>query len=385
MLLALAALAYVFYLVRNIWLPLAIAFLIAMVLDPVVDRMEKRGLSRLMATILIFAAFFTVVGAVLYLSVPAVIRQGQTLSAEFDRFLPDRSPKGIDRYLQENNVWPPARAILTKSAESMQYSLNRSFSWFSEHGIELVSNLIWLVIIPIVAFYALKDFHLILAKTLLLVPKEKRDSVRSTVSEVTAVFAKYIRGLALVSFLNGLTTWLVLLAFGMPGSLVVGLIAGLIYSVPYFGALVTVAMVAAISFLSGGFEYMVLVTGANIILHQIIFDNMVVPKVLGGHVGLHPIWAILALLIGNGLLGLVGMILAVPVAACIQMAVVALQPRLSYEIDLKAKEKDAAAQLTEQTKEEHLKISATEVLHQAVSEAVEDIEAQAENGETSTA
>ena len=67
------------------------------------------------------------------------------------------------------------------------------------------------------------------------------------------------------------------------------------------------------------------------------------------------------------------------------MAVVALQPRLSYEIDLKAKEKDAAAQLTEQTKEEHLKISATEVLHQAVSEAVEDIEAQAENGETSTA
>src|SRR5438552_3544196 len=78
----LALVLWIAYLVREIWLPLAIAFIIAMVLDPVVDRMEKRGWPRLWATFVIFLAFFAVVGTILYFAVPAVVDQARAISAQ---------------------------------------------------------------------------------------------------------------------------------------------------------------------------------------------------------------------------------------------------------------------------------------------------------------
>jgi AI-2E family transporter len=247
------------------------------------------------------------------------------------------------------------------------------------------------VIIPIVAFYALKDFHLILAKTLLLVPKKRRDMVQSLVAEVTVIFAKYMRGLMTVAVLNGLATWLVLTVLGVPNAFMLGCVAGLLYSVPYIGALTTIVLVAAVSFLSGGLNFMLLVVGVNVVLHQIIFDQIISPRILGGHVGLHPILSILALLIGNELLGIAGMILAVPVAASIQVAVLTLVPKLNQEIDLSsatatpspaAKEPSETAETAAEEKNPEVKLDASLELHKGVEEAVAQAEANMEQEQT---
>ena len=87
----------------------------------------------------------------------------------------------------------------------------------------------------------MRDFHLILGKALLLVKKERRGLVQTAVAEVTAIFAKYMRGLLIVSMLNGLATWLVLSILGVPSAFMLGAVAGVLYSVPYIGALITVA------------------------------------------------------------------------------------------------------------------------------------------------
>src|SRR5438477_13194109 len=113
----------------------------------------------------------------------------------------------------------------------------------------------------------------------------------------------------LVAALNGLATWLLLLLLGVPNALMLGVLAGLLYSIPYLGAVMTIILVAGASFVApgGGLNYMLMVVAANILLHQIIFDQIISPRILGGHVGLHPILSIIALLIGNSLLGIMGM------------------------------------------------------------------------------
>lgn len=368
----LAIVLYLAYLVREIWLPLSIAFLIALILDPVVDRMEARGFSRTVGAAIIFGGFVVVVGGLLYASVPSLIHQGEQIQAQVSRAFPDSSDKGIDRMLREEGVSPQMRSFLEAVISNARASIGKTSSVFSGRLMEYASNLIWLVIVPIVAFYALRDFHVILGKALLLVSRGRRDLVQSAVSEVTAVFARYMRGLAIVSALNGLATWLLLWALGVPSSFVLGLVAGVLYSVPYLGALITVVLISIVSFLSGGVNFMLLVLGANVVLHQIIFDQIVTPRILGKHVGLHPILAIVALLAGNALLGLMGMILAVPVAACIQIGVLALVPKLKQEIGTPVHQE--AKERGEESKQEQMKVDATEELHQSIGQAVEEIE-----------
>jgi predicted PurR-regulated permease PerM len=393
---------YIAYTAREIWLPIGIAFLIAMVLDPVVDRLEHRGWSRTWGAALIFGSFLLVLGTSLFFAVPALVHQGEEIGGQFDRYMPARDaksgqidPVAFDTKLQHQGVQKSARALIVQAAQQLDATVRSSGAWISQTGMKIASNMIWLVIIPIVAFYALKDFHLILAKTLLVVPKHNREMVQTMVAEVSVIFAKYMRGLMTVSLLNGLATWGLLTLFGVPNALLLGCIAGLLYSVPYLGALITIVLVAAVSFLSKGTEFTLMVVGANVVLHQIVFDQIISPRILGGHVGLHPILSILALLIGNALLGIVGMVLAVPIAASIQVAVLTMVPKLNQEIDLTATASASAAADSALTKVEDyatspsdeatVSVNVTEELHKGVSEAVAQVEAQVEEDEATAA
>jgi len=373
------------WLVREIWLPLGIALLIAMVLDPVVDRLERRGWSRAMGASAIFFVFFASAGVVLYFAVPAVVAQAQAISDQVGQYFPQPGHEAqaqgkLSAMLAKTKTPPYVREAVIRGVGSLADSLRRSTAWLSEHAMEVMSDLVWLVIIPIVTFYALKDFHLILAKGLLLVPRERRDFVQVLVAEVTTIFAKFLRGLALVSAMNGTATWILLLILRTPNAFTLGAIAGVLYSVPYLGALLTIVLVSGVAFLDGGVHYMLLVVGLNVLLHQIIFDQVITPRILGGHVGLHPILSIIALLAGNVLLGILGMVLAVPVAASIQVLVLTLVPKLRHEVDISAdmhSPPDTASALEQETKDQQASTDATEELHRSVTQAVDHIEEQA--------
>jgi len=320
---------YVVYVVREIWLPLGLALLLATVLDPVVDRMERKGWKRGHATIFIFGAFLAALAGLIALATPFLSDQVAGIRQGFSRYFPDTRHEGLVQAFKKMNASDGVATIGVKVFEGIQSGFQRSSTWLTEYGMSVLSNLIWVVIVPLIAFYALRDYHLILAKSLLLVPKKNRATVEVAVSEVTAVFAKYLRGLLIVSALNGTATWLLLWVLHVPSALLLGFVAGILYSVPYVGAMLTIVLTAAVAFVGGGLPMLTTAVVASVILHQIVFDQIISPRILGGQVGLHPIISIVALLIGNLLLGIVGMILAVPVAACIQLAVLALQPKLA--------------------------------------------------------
>jgi predicted PurR-regulated permease PerM len=381
-----ALVLYVAWTVRSIYLPLGLAFLIALVLDPVVDRLEARGWSRTWGAILIYSAFIVLVTVVTILSIPVISEQTTQLQVAVNETFPDRSnARAIKESLLglglvESVARPAAHAIYTLENSGSQSSA-RMLDYLMQFG----QNLVWIAIIPIVAFYALRDFHLILGKAMLLVPSGKRDLVQTAVSETTTVFAKYLRAMALVSGLNGLATWLLLMALGVDSAFLLGIVAGVLYSVPYIGAILTLILTAGISYIEGGPNMMLWATGTSWILHQVIFDQILAPKMLGGHVGLHPILSIVALLIGHLLLGIIGMILAVPVAACIQIGILALVPKLKQDIPLNGDSGDTAESLAEETAEEHRVADATQSLHDSVSKAVDKIEIEVEKEEALSA
>ena len=355
---------YMVYVVREIWLPLSLAMILAMVLDPVVDRMEARGWSRTWAAAFIFSSFVIISVGLIILATPYIVNQAAGMEVQFQKYFPDHSKSGLLRSFHQMKVPDGIAQLATQSFGSFEAGLQKSTSSLTSYGMQFAGNVVWLVIIPIVSFYMLRDFHLILAKGLLLAPAKSRSKVQTAVSEITEIFGKYLRGLGLVSVLNGIATCILLAVLRVPNAMLLGIIAGILYSVPYVGAIITVALTAAVSFVGGGTQMMFVAVGASMVLHQVVFDQMISPRILGGHVGLHPILSIIALLCGNLLLGIVGMILAVPVAACIQLAVVAMLPKLAIEVEI----------APDSPPGEETSLDATEQKRAAVTTAVEQVD-----------
>lgn len=369
---------YLAWVVREIWLPLGLAFVLATVLDPVVDRMEARGWKRGPASAFIFGSTLLIVVGLATLALPHLLSQATEMQRQFARYFPDTSHSGLLKSFRRLNLPESLAVIGVKSFETAQAGLSKSSTYITTYGMSVLSNLVWVVIIPIVAFYALCDFHLILGKALLLFPRRLRGPAQSYVSEVSAVFSRYLRGLAILSLLNGIATTILLEILRVPSALVVGIVAGILYSVPYIGAMITLVITAAASFVGGGAPMMAAAVVSSVILHQIVFDQVVSPRLLGKTVGLHPIISIIALLSGNLLLGIVGMVLAVPIAACVQILVLALVPKLQAEIEITevGPAPTVGGALATESREIQAASDATETLHGSVQRAVAKVEEQ---------
>ncbi|HZO86966.1 MAG TPA: AI-2E family transporter [Chthonomonadaceae bacterium] len=341
------------YLVREIWLPLILALLIAMVLDPIVDRMERRGWSRLRGAAVIYLLFFITVAVILTFAVPAIITQASQVVSSIGQYLPSDSDtqtkRALLRLLHKAHANALVQNTVLNSSARISLAMGHLGMWFGNLAQGFAANLIWLVLIPILAFYFLKDFHILLARLLLLVPHEHRNTAERLVNDISAIFAGYLRGLVIVCALNAAFTAFVLAMFQVPNPLALGAISGVLYMVPYLGAALTILMIGAVVLMSSTVQMMLIVVVTMILLHHVIFDQIITPRIVGRHVGLHPILSLLALLVGGSLLGIVGMILAVPFAAIVQIVLVTLFPKLIQPIEVPEGERlhEKAGQIAE--------------------------------------
>lgn len=369
------------YLVRDIWLPLIIAFLIAMVLDPLVDRMEARGWSRLRGAVIIYTVFFVVTGTLGTLAVPAVINQTSEIVRSLGQYLPgenDTETKhSLKRLLKRVKATPFVENSLLRASNQITEGFHKLSSYVGAMAQGVVVNLLWIVIIPILAFYLLKDFHLIYARVLWLVPREHRSLVQRMTNEITAIFVKYLRGLMIVCALNAVATTVLLTVLRVPNALALGAISGLLYMVPYLGAILTILLTAGVALMSMSVQMVLLVLVTTFILHNVVFDYVITPRIVGHNVGLHPILSILALLIGGVLLGILGMILAVPFAATVQMILLTVFPRLARPIEVPAGEQlHALTTEAETSPGAEDEVQSAVDIHQTIVEAVDSAEQQ---------
>jgi len=337
--LGVAFLLWYVYAVRVIWPPIIAAFLIAVVLDPLVDHLENRGWRRTVATGAIFLIFFgTLTMAAMY-AVPVLIAQSKDVSRQLHGMFQDPFRPNLvlpaKQILLRLHAPPAIRDPIMRWARVGTTRLSHSLEIVSGFLFENAPSLIWVVIVPVVTFYALADFHLIYAKGLLLIPRAHRSTAQSVVSDVTTIFSKYVRGLITVCTLNAIATGLVLTLFHLPYALVLGLIAGTLYAVPYVGPILNVALIGLLALVTTSPAKALLIVVCLILLHQVLFDQVITPRMLGRQVGLHPILAIIALLSGSALAGPFGMLIAVPIAASVQIIVIYLVPKLGQELELR--------------------------------------------------
>jgi predicted PurR-regulated permease PerM len=312
------------WLLGDVLVPFVAGMVIAYLLDPLADWLERRGASRTMATTLLTVLFILLALGAIFLLAPMVGGQIRSLS----RALPGLIESGwgwLGPWVEEIR----ARFDLATDAElqrALQGYAGNLGTWATgllaglASGGAVVLNIVSiLVITPVVAFYLLRDWDPLVATVDGWLPRDHRETIRRLLKEIDRSIAGFLRGQLSVCVLLGLFYGLGLMALGLEGGLLVGLLAGLISFIPYVGSItgfVASIVLAAVQF--GPTDWLMLgLTAGLFAVGQFIEGNFLTPKLVGERVGLHPVWVIFALLAGGSLFGFLGVMLAVPVAAAI--------------------------------------------------------------------
>ena len=310
--------AVVLWFLGDVLLPFVLGGAIAYFLDPVADRLERMGFSRIMAT-----AIITVIGVLAFILlllwvIPSLVKQAldlfeiaPTLFTNLRDFLIERFPDLMD-------TESPLRQSLISIGETIKARGGELLNTVLSSAAGIINIVMLFVIVPVVAIYLLLDWDNMVARIDELLPRDHAPTIRKLASDIDATLASFIRGMGTVCIILGTYYAVALMALGLQFGLVVGFVAGLVTFIPYLGALIGGALAIGLALFQfwGDWVSIGLVAGV-FALGQVIEGNVLTPKLVGSSVGLHPVWLILALSIFGSLFGFVGMLVAVPVAASI--------------------------------------------------------------------
>lgn len=321
----LAILALLLYRFRGVLPPLVLAFLLAFILDPVVDFLETRArLSRTLATALVFAGVVLLLLAAPAIAIPAVVRAVRSLNLDFLRIAADlertfRQPVtvlGIEWDLQQ--VYLQLRDTLQTFARTVAAGTFNLVVGFA-------STLFWLLFILLAAFYLTRDGDRLVQWLDTLPPPSMREDFVRLRQEITDVWNAFLRGQLLMALLMAAITTAMDAAIGLPNALALGLLAGLMEFVPSIGPIIAAVPAVLLALFQGSlwlplshFWFAVLVLGLYILLQQ-IEGNLLLPRVLGSSLRLHPLVVLVAVIAGGSLAGVLGMLLAAPTVATLRV------------------------------------------------------------------
>ncbi len=324
--------------------PFALGLTLALLLDPLAARLMRRGMKRTPAAGLVFGVFLLLIAGLGWLTIPALIAQAGDLAQNGPTYIAGLQDFA-QKFLTTHHKIGPFTLPSSFDQLTQQFS-GRASALVQGAGGKVVTFLlgsatvvIQMILTLIVAFYFLSDLDRLRARLFYLAPEKWRKMMGQIGGDVGGVFSDYLRGLLIVCALYGAFT--IGLLYGLSlfhhpmarYALLVGAAAGVLYAVPYLGAFSTalitflVAFAAATADHASGLGFGGAALVATLLLNQ-VFDNVVTPRVVGGGVGLHPIMALFALVIGGELFGIWGMLLSVPIAGSIQAILFRLYPRL---------------------------------------------------------
>lgn len=315
------------YVFSSILLPFLAGMLLAYFLDPVADRLETLGVSRLWATILILIVCVLALILALMIVVPVL----STQLFDFAARLPDYMSRLHALIVSFDPEW--FEQELGIKADTLQNGLATLLSqgtgfitsliasiWSS--GLALVNLVSLFVVTPVVAFYLLVDWDRMVEQIDNLVPRNHLDDVRRIARDINAATAGFVRGQGTLCLILGIYYATGLTLLGLNFGLLIGLFAGLISFIPYVGSLIGLVLslgVAAVQFWP---EWQWIVAVAVVFFAGQFFEgNILQPNLVGKSVGLHPVWLMFALVAFGALFGFVGLLIAVPAAAAVGVIV----------------------------------------------------------------
>lgn len=320
-----AALVFL-YLIRGVLLPFAAGFAVAYFFDPVVDWLQRRGLSRLLGTLLVSLAFILLAVTVLLVLVPLVTNQVSELLRDLPAYF-EAAKQWLSRttdYLS-NVTGIDLRERLQESGEEQAGpglgGVADLVTGLVAGSLALANVLSLLLITPIVAFFLLLNWDQVVARIDSLLPRRHLATLRQLFAEMDRVLAGFLRGQAAVCAIMAVYYASALSLGGLRYGLIVGLLAGLLTFVPYVGSLTGLLLTVGLALAQFDSLVPVAILLALYFAGQMVEGNLLTPRIVGRAIGLHDLWLIFAVLVGGALFGIWGVLLAVPVAGCLGVLV----------------------------------------------------------------
>ncbi len=304
------------WLLGDVIMPFLVGGALAYLLDPVADRLERLGLSRAMAVAAITLVAVLIFVLAFLLVIPTLVRQtGQLVDTAPQLFgrLRDWLATRFPDLMDESST---IRSQLDSLGAAIQARGGEILNGLLTSAMGVINILVLVVVVPVVAVYLLIDWDRMVARVDELLPREHAPTIRKLAREIDLTLASFIRGQGLVCLILGSYYAVGLMLVGLNFGLVVGALAGLVTFIPYVGALVGGALAIGLALFQFWGDWIWIGAVAGIfVLGQMIEGNILTPRLVGGSVGLHPVWLLFALSVFGTLFGFVGMLAAVPIAA----------------------------------------------------------------------
>lgn len=309
--------------IAKVLAPVLAALGIAYLLSPVLDRLVHMGLSRAVGAALLLVSFLGLIVAGIAAAIPAIATQVAEFTDDLPRLVANlqdwlRGTFGIElpedwkQYLSQENVEKTLGAAGPLGKLATQ-ALGSVFAF--------LGTIAELLLVPVFAFYFLVDWPNMLRRIEHMIPPRKRRAVREVVRDVDAVVAGWVRGQGIVTsilaVLYAVGFWIV----GMPLSVPIGLVVGALTVIPFVGTFVGAGLAGIVTIADGGSLHTLGMVGGVIVVLHLLEAGVLTPKIVGHRVGLSETGALFAVVAGGKLLGFVGVVLAVPIAATVAVLV----------------------------------------------------------------
>ena len=318
--LALTAVAgVVLYALSSVLLPFVAGMVVAYFLNPLLSRLQLWGMSRSLGTVIILLLFFALGGVALAGLLPRV--ESQVADAvrhlpEYRQSLETRLGPLVQDYLSSENLAKLQTALGEHAGDVAGWAL-QAVAQVLRGGLAVMDVLSLLFIMPIVTFYLMRDWTVLVAKVDAWLPRHQAPVIAGRMAEIDDILSAFVRGQALVCVVLASYYGAALSLVGVDLGLVIGLLTGLLSFVPYLGMLTGLMVSLGLAFAQTGTWAMPAAIAVVFAIGHLTESNVLTPRLVGERIGLHPLWIMFALMAGGALLGFVGVLLAVPVAAVI--------------------------------------------------------------------
>lgn len=311
---------------KAVLLPFVLGIAVAYLLNPVVNALGKYGLSRAPAAMLILGTFLVVilifVGTVSPIVYRELVQLAQDLPQYIEKFWNLMTPVTalIEQYIGGANG-DTLQNLLKQNSSSAVTAANFIVTKIAQGGQAILDVLSVALFMPVVAYFMMKEWPSILEWVRGLMPRHSEGTIMDLLRKIDQKLSGFVRGQISVSVILGIGYAVALSIAGLKYGFLIGFGSGVLSIIPMVGSAVgLIAGVAVAWFQTGDWTFVGIVVGI-FALGQFIEGNFLTPKLVGDSVGLHPLWIFFALLAGGSLLGLLGMFLAVPVAAVVGVLV----------------------------------------------------------------
>ena len=311
---------WLMYLLAPVLAPFFVSAILAYLADPIADKLEEKGLSRTTAVVIVFAGLSLVVLLLLLVLMPLLITQlGALITRMPEYFLLLQTV--LTSWLVKLGLPADTLAIenlretMTAYWSEVGQVMGGVMGYVSRSGVAALQVLANVVLIPVLTFYLLCDWDLLVSRFRALLPRKHAARVIGLSLECDSMLAAFMRGQILVMIALSIIYSVGLSLIGLELGLLLGVIAGIVSFVPYLGLIVGICLAGVAAFFQFHSWLPVAEVVAVFTVAQVLESTVLTPRLVGDRIGLHPVVVIFAVLAGGQLFGFAGLLLALPVAA----------------------------------------------------------------------